>query len=137
VWVGSCHRQRGRQASIDGHADGRAATLGELLRRGIWRGQLIKLYIIAYLIYRFLTEFVRPDPVLALGLTGYQWACLGLIPVFIALWVRDTQTALARETARAAEPPRSGAAQELLDRFSELRLAWWLASRPRDPGAHP
>ena len=34
-----------------------------LLRRGLLRGQLIKLYIIAYLIYRFLTEFIRPEPV--------------------------------------------------------------------------
>lgn len=53
------------------------------------RGQLIKLYILAYLIFRFLTEFIRPEPVVALGLTGYQWAVLVLMPVFVALWIRD------------------------------------------------
>jgi len=70
-----------------------ALVLAWLLRRGFLRGQLIKLYFIAYLIYRFLTEFIRPEPVVALGLTGYQWACLGLLPVFVGLWLRDAQTA--------------------------------------------
>jgi len=41
--------------------------------RGLFRLQRIKLYLIAYLIYRFLTEFIRPEPVVALGLTAYQW----------------------------------------------------------------
>jgi phosphatidylglycerol:prolipoprotein diacylglycerol transferase len=66
-----------------------AFGLAWLRRRGLLRGQLIKLYILAYLAYRFLTEFLRPEPVLALGLTGYQWAALALMPVFAALWVRD------------------------------------------------
>jgi len=68
---------------------GAALVLAWLLRRGLWRGQLIKLYILAYLAYRTLSEFLRPEPVLALGLTGYQWACLALMPVFAALWWRD------------------------------------------------
>ena len=66
-----------------------AAILAALLRRGIFRRQLIKLYLIAYMIYRFATEFLRPEPVVALGLTGYQWATLGLVPVFVVLWIRD------------------------------------------------
>ena len=72
------------------------------MRRGILRGQLIKLYLIAYLIYRFLTEFIRPEPVLAVGLTGYQWACLALIPVFVALWARDAQMARRERAGGAA-----------------------------------
>jgi phosphatidylglycerol:prolipoprotein diacylglycerol transferase len=68
-----------------------AFGLASLQRRGLLRGQLIKLYILSYLSYRFLTEFIRPEPVLALGLTGYQWACLGLAPVFVGLWVRDAR----------------------------------------------
>src|SRR4051812_11812958 len=66
-----------------------AAGLGWLRRRGRLRGQLIKLYILAYLAYRFATEFLRPEPVLALGLTGYQWATLALMPVFVLLWIQD------------------------------------------------
>ena len=77
-----------------------AVILAWLKRRGLLRGQLIKLYIIAYLVYRFLTEFIRPEPLLAYGLTGYQWACLGLVPVFALLWVRDAQAALAARSVR-------------------------------------
>src|SRR3954468_6237794 len=39
-----------------------AVVLALLLRRHRLRGQLIKLYILAYLVYRFLTEFLRPEP---------------------------------------------------------------------------
>ncbi len=77
-----------------------AVVLAALQRRGRFRGQLIKLYILAYLAYRFATEFLRPEPVLAVGLTGYQWACLGLAPVFVGLWVRD-----ARATRRSESGP--------------------------------
>lgn len=66
-----------------------AVLLAALRRRNLFRGQLIKLYILAYLAYRFLTEFLRPEPILALGLTGYQWASLALIPVFGLLWAAD------------------------------------------------
>jgi phosphatidylglycerol:prolipoprotein diacylglycerol transferase len=66
-----------------------ALVLANLLRNRLLRGQLIKLYIVAYLVYRFLTEFVRPEPVLWLGLTGYQWAALALMPLFVLLWIQD------------------------------------------------
>lgn len=66
-----------------------AAALVWLGRRGMFKGQFIKLYILAYLGYRFLTEFIRPEAQLWLGLTGYQWACLALAPVFVGLWLRD------------------------------------------------
>lgn len=66
-----------------------AAMLCSMQQRGIFRGQLVKLYILAYLAYRFLTEFIRPEPELLWGLTGYQWAALVLAPLFVLLWVRD------------------------------------------------
>jgi phosphatidylglycerol---prolipoprotein diacylglyceryl transferase len=58
-------------------------------RRGLFQYQRIKLYSIAYLIYRFFTEFLRPEPVVALGLAVYQWGSLALIPVFAWLWWCD------------------------------------------------
>ena len=78
-----------------------AVILAVLQRRGLFRGQLIKLYIITYLLYRFATEFLRPEPVVAAGLTGYQWACLALVPGFAGLWVRD-----ARAESVASPPHR-------------------------------
>ena len=73
---------------------GAAIGLAWLRRRGVFRGQLIKLYILGYLAYRFLTEFIRPEPPLALGLTGYQWSTLALIPIFAALWAQDRRRSL-------------------------------------------
>ena len=60
-------------------------------RRGLFRLQRIKLYLIAYLVYRFFTEFIRPEPIVALGLTAYQWGALALLPVFAWLWHRDAR----------------------------------------------
>jgi phosphatidylglycerol:prolipoprotein diacylglycerol transferase len=71
------------------------AVAGMLLlfqSRGLFRGQLIKLYILIYLGYRFLTEFIRPETTLELGLTVYQWAALAMMPVFAALWWRDARS---------------------------------------------
>jgi phosphatidylglycerol---prolipoprotein diacylglyceryl transferase len=48
-------------------------------------GNLIKLYFIAYFVYRFFTEFIRPEPVVALRLTEYQWASLLFAFVFVVL----------------------------------------------------
>ena len=70
-----------------------ALVLALLLRGGWFRGQLIKLYLIAYLTYRAASEFIRPEPTFAAGLTGYQWACLALIPVFALLWWADARAA--------------------------------------------
>lgn len=66
-----------------------AVVLHQLRERGLFRGQLIKLYILSYLLYRFLTEFIRPEVRLWQGLTGYQWAALALMPLFAWLWYRD------------------------------------------------
>lgn len=69
-----------------------AVVLYVLLRRGLFRGQLIKLYFIAYFVYRLLSEFIRPEPQMWLSLTAYQWGCLVLIPTFIALWLWDIRS---------------------------------------------
>jgi phosphatidylglycerol:prolipoprotein diacylglycerol transferase len=69
-----------------------AALLIQLQSRGLLRGQLVKAYIIAYLVYRFLTEFVRPEPELWLSLTAYQWAAVFFVPLFALLWLKDART---------------------------------------------
>ncbi len=79
-----------------------AGALVWLGRRKVFRGQLIKLYILAYLGYRILTEFIRPEPRIWLGLTGYQWAALVLIPLFVWLWIRDRRIFAAKRQTREA-----------------------------------
>jgi phosphatidylglycerol:prolipoprotein diacylglycerol transferase len=62
-----------------------------LERIDVFKGQRIKLYFIAYLIYRFWSEYLRPEPIVGLGLTGYQYASIFLIVLFALLWKRDAQ----------------------------------------------
>ncbi|HVX09654.1 MAG TPA: prolipoprotein diacylglyceryl transferase family protein [Pirellulales bacterium] len=66
-----------------------AAVLAFMEDHDVCRGQRIKLYIMAYLVYRLATEFIRPEPRLWWSLTGYQWACLACLPIFALLWLRD------------------------------------------------
>ncbi len=66
-----------------------ASVMYNMKHRGIWRGQLAKFYILSYLLYRFATEFIRPEVRIASGLTGYQWFAIALAPVFAALWWWD------------------------------------------------
>lgn len=66
-----------------------AGVLGLLMYFGLLRLQLLKLYLIAYGVYRFLTEFIRPEPLWALGLTFYQWVCLVLIVGLAVQWWLD------------------------------------------------
>lgn len=66
-----------------------ALLLGEMMRRGLFVGQRLKLYLIAYGVYRFLTEYLRPEPAWWLGLTFYQWAALALAAGMIAQWLTE------------------------------------------------
>jgi phosphatidylglycerol:prolipoprotein diacylglycerol transferase len=79
-----------------------AGLLLALQQQGCLRGQLVKLYILAYLGYRFVTEFIRPEPRLFLGLTGYQWAALALAPLFVWLWWKDSRLPTRGERCQGA-----------------------------------
>lgn len=68
-----------------------AAALWRLRAAGAFRLQLMKLYVVAYAGYRFLTEFVRPEDRMLLGLTAYQFGALALIALFSGLWLRDAE----------------------------------------------
>ena len=62
-----------------------AVVLFQFQRRQMFRGQLIRVYFVAYFVFRFVTEFIRPEPRIYFGLTGYQMGTLLLAP-FFALW---------------------------------------------------
>jgi phosphatidylglycerol:prolipoprotein diacylglycerol transferase len=98
-----------------------AGLLLALAQRGLFRGQLIKLYILSYLGYRFLTEFIRPEPRLLLGLTAYQWAALGLAPVFAWLWWRDAR--LLRQAQAQGEENKSFTTSDKSGKASGITLS--------------
>jgi prolipoprotein diacylglyceryltransferase len=66
-----------------------AGVLLWLTLRNLLPRQRLKFYLIAYAIYRFLTEYIRPEPTWLLGLTFYQWACVVLAAGLIVQWQFD------------------------------------------------
>jgi phosphatidylglycerol:prolipoprotein diacylglycerol transferase len=81
-----------------------AICLFALEQADLFRFQRIKIYLIAYCLFRFVTEFIRPEITLALGLTGYQWVCVILIPSICWLWHRDSTYLHAGDPTSACPP---------------------------------
>jgi phosphatidylglycerol:prolipoprotein diacylglycerol transferase len=78
-----------------------AFVLWLLLREEILRGHHLQIYLIAYGIYRFLTEYIRPEPISLGGLTFYQWASLGLIVAMVAQWWSQLRDERVKKNANA------------------------------------
>ena len=70
-----------------------AGVLIAVVLRGRFRDHRLKLYLIAYRRYRFATEFIRPEPVYAAGLTFYQWVALVLAAGLSVQWWWDARIA--------------------------------------------
>jgi phosphatidylglycerol:prolipoprotein diacylglycerol transferase len=73
------------------------AILRSLARRqefALFRaGDDFKFFMIAYLSFRLLCDFIKPYPRLFLGLGGIQWACAVVLPYYsgdILRWVRGS-----------------------------------------------
>jgi phosphatidylglycerol:prolipoprotein diacylglycerol transferase len=69
-----------------------AGILLLMLRARVWTGHHLQFYLIAYGLFRFATEFIRPEPIWALGLTFYQWASLVLVLGLAAQWRIETRS---------------------------------------------
>jgi phosphatidylglycerol:prolipoprotein diacylglycerol transferase len=69
-----------------------------LARRDLLPGNRLKLYLIAYGVYRFFTEFIRPERTDYAGLTFYQWAALLIVVGLAAQWAWDSGRPAARAT---------------------------------------
>lgn len=79
-----------------------AAVLWTLTVYGVLRYQRLKLYLIAYCVYRFATEWIRPEPQVWLGLTFYQIAAL-ILAIALAIQWRFDSVRLAREAGLREE----------------------------------
>ena len=66
-----------------------AGVLIGITQRGWLRHQRLKFYLIAYFAYRFLTEFIRPEPAGLGGLTFYQWVAVAAIGGLSMQWWVD------------------------------------------------
>jgi phosphatidylglycerol:prolipoprotein diacylglycerol transferase len=77
--------------------------LAYCFRHGLFRGQLIKLYLLSYAIYRFASEFIRPEARQWYGLTGYQLASIVIALLFAWLWWRDAKRMHDVDTACESE----------------------------------
>lgn len=82
-----------------------AVTLLAMRRRHLLPGQHIRLYFLAYFLFRFATEFLRPEVRLWGGLTGYQYATLFLALVLVA-WGLPCCPAGWRVASRRRRRPR-------------------------------
>jgi prolipoprotein diacylglyceryltransferase len=75
-----------------------------------WNGVLpshrLKFYLIAYGLFRFATEMIRPEPVWAMGMTFYQWAALILAGGLALQWaVERRRTRIAHIFSAALPTP--------------------------------
>jgi prolipoprotein diacylglyceryltransferase len=70
-----------------------AGILLMLMRLDLMRQQRLKFYLIAYGIFRFLTEFIRPEKPELGGLTFYQWVAAAMIAGLSVQWWWDARTA--------------------------------------------
>jgi phosphatidylglycerol:prolipoprotein diacylglycerol transferase len=61
------------------------------MRLDVLRCQRLKAYLIVYAAFRFLREFIRPEPAVLGGLTFYQWVTLGMIAGLSVQWVIDSR----------------------------------------------
>jgi phosphatidylglycerol:prolipoprotein diacylglycerol transferase len=66
-----------------------AGVLIVLIRYDLLRYQRLKFYLISYCVYRFLTEYIRPEPIWWQGLTFYQWAAIVLAAGLAVQWIWD------------------------------------------------
>ncbi|GIW98309.1 MAG: hypothetical protein KatS3mg111_1642 [Pirellulaceae bacterium] len=76
----------------------------QLLRLGIWRGNLFKAYMIAYASYRLASEYLRPEPVYWGDWTAYQWFSLAVIAVFAGLWFTANRASLSAGDVYSRSP---------------------------------
>lgn len=69
------------------------AILWWITIRGYWLRHQLQLYLIVYCGFRFVTEWIRPEPEVLLRLTFYQWAVLGFAALLVTQWMLETRVA--------------------------------------------
>jgi len=63
-----------------------AVLLSRLVRKSHPDGWLFRVFMTAYLGFRLLTDAIKPEPALALGLGAIQWACVAGLVYYTVAW---------------------------------------------------
>lgn len=82
-----------------------AGVLLVVMLRGVFLTHRLQLYLIAYGVYRFVSEFIRPEPPWLAGLTFYQWAALVLVIGLCLQWWYEVQVEGGEPRIERAEAP--------------------------------
>ena len=72
-----------------------AAILARSKNHSVRAGDEFRVFIVGYLAFRLLIDFLKPDQTLALGLSSIQWACVAMLVYYrrdIWRWVRERHT---------------------------------------------
>jgi hypothetical protein len=72
-------------------AAGQSSTNDQPQHTRFLPGDTFKLFMVAYLSFRFLCDFLKPYPRIFLGLGGIQWACVLVLLYYsrdIVRWLR-------------------------------------------------
>ena len=84
-----------------------ALVLWQLIRRQKLQSHLLQFYLIAYCIFRFFTEWIRPAETYALGLTFYQWVAILFATMLAIQWFWEERMQFpghnARETVKSSD----------------------------------
>ena len=51
-------------------------------------GARFKLFMVGYLFFRLAVETIKPQPIIALGLSTIQWACVAGLLYYFRVWLR-------------------------------------------------
>jgi hypothetical protein len=64
-------------------------------------GDAFKLFMVSYMLFRLLADFIKPYPRLFLGLGGIQWACIVILLYYsrdVARWLHPGSSSVKTET---------------------------------------
>lgn len=92
-----------------------AIVMWRLSRHPYLRGDLFRFFMVCYLAFRLVIDFLKPDPRVLLGLSSIQWACVAMLIYYradIVRWLRRGGLAYERvetkEGYEVREPVGSG-----------------------------
>lgn len=81
-----------------------AVVLHRLRRQRVLSERLIEFYFISYCIFRFFSEFLRPEPRFAGVLTGYQYLAVVLVLIFGWRFVFKTRRGKGLDAVQPGDP---------------------------------